>query len=211
MPFVYTSDALNSLDQSISIERLASYLASANGDKQRALLLYDRNRLLSEGLYGMLQGLEVALRNSIHREMSADTGRSDWYDRPGTLFQPESGTVAEAKASIPAGKPMTPARVVAQLTFGFWVKLLGRNYEKAFWVPHLYKSFPHLRRPNRRNVFDRLDKIRSLRNSIAHHEKILHRDLKADYSELLETLAWICPVTASWLNIHNSLQVLIYL
>jgi hypothetical protein len=210
MPFVFTDDALNSLDQSISIERLTSYLISAHGDRQKALFLYERNRVLSEGLYGMLQGLEVALRNSIHREMSADTGRSDWYDRPGTLYRPEADTVAEAKANIPGGKPMTPARVVAQLTLGFWVKLLGRNYEKALWVPHLYKSFPHLRKPDRRNVFDRLDKIRGLRNSIAHHERILHRDLKSDYGALLETLAWICPVTASWVNVHNSLHMLIH-
>jgi hypothetical protein len=210
MPFVFTNDALNSLDQSISIERLASYLTLARGDRQKALFQYERNRVLSEGLYGMLQSLEVALRNSIHREMSVGTGRPDWYDLSGTLYRPEADTIAEAKGNIPVGKPTTPARVVAQLTLGFWVKLLGRNYEKALWVPHLYKSFPHLRRPDRRSVFDRLDKIRSLRNSIAHHEKILHRDLKTDYRELLETLAWICPVTACWVNVHNSLHVLIH-
>lgn len=206
MPFVYTKDALDSLDQSISIERLASYMAAAKGDRHRAILLYDQNRQLSEGLYGLLQGLEVTLRNSIHRIMSADTARPDWYDRPQTLFQPENLAVAEAKANIPFGKPVTPGRVVAQLTLGFWVKLLGRNYEKTFWVPHLYKSFPHLRRPDRRQVFDRLDKIRGLRNSIAHHERILHRDLKAEYNELLETIGWVCPMTASWMNLHNSLH-----
>jgi hypothetical protein len=210
MPFVYTSEALDNLDQSISIERLASFLALANADRHKAILLYEHNRLLSEGFYGMLQGLEVALRNSIHRVMSADTLAPDWYDRANSLYQPESAAVNEAKANIPAGKPITPGRVVAQLTFGFWVKLLGRSYEKAFWVPHLYKAFPQLRKPDRKQVFDRMDKIRGFRNSIAHHERILHRDLRNEYRQLVETLAWICPVTASWVNLHNSVHYLIH-
>jgi hypothetical protein len=210
MPFAYTKDALDNLAQSISIERLASYTAAANGDRHKALLLYNQNRQLSEGLYGLLQGLEVMLRNSIHSVMSTEAAQADWYDRPGFLFQPEGLAVAEAKANIPQGKPVTPGRVVAQLSFGFWVKLLGRNYEKTFWVPHLYKSLPHLRRPDRRQVFNRLDKVRGLRNSVAHHERILHRDLKTDYNELLETMSWICPVTASWINLHNSLHCQIW-
>lgn len=211
MPFVFTSDALNSLDKSISIERLASYLALAKGDRHKALLFYEENRLLSQGMYGMIQGLEVALRNSIHRELTSGLGRSDWYDQHGLLFQPETQAVAEAKFNIPSGTPVTTGRTVAQLTFGFWVKLIGRNYEKTLWVPHLYKSFPHLRKPDRKTVFARLDNIRTLRNSVAHHERILgRRNLKSDYAELVEALGWVCPVTASWVNVHNSLQMLIY-
>jgi hypothetical protein len=210
MPFNFTIDALNSLDKSISIERLAAYLVLAKGDRQKALFFYERNRLLSQGLYGMIQGLEVALRNSIHRELTSGLGQANWYDLPGTLYQPETNAVGEAKRNIPTGTPVTPGRVIAQLTFGFWVKLVSRNYEQALWVPHLRKCFPHLRRPSRVIVFDRLDKIRTLRNSVAHHERILQRNLKADYGDILETLGWVCPVTSAWVNVHNSLQTHIF-
>jgi hypothetical protein len=92
-------------------------------------------------------------------------------------------------------------RVVAELTFGFWTRLISRDYEKTLWVPYLHKALPHL--PSRRDriaVFNRLDSIRGLRNRIAHHEKILSRNLGQDYEDIVETIGWICPTTAAWIH-----------
>ncbi len=207
MPFTYSLDALNSLESAISTDRLASYLAAVGGDRHRAIALYERNTLLSEGFYGILQALEVSMRNSIHNVMAMDTGRTDWYDIPSLLQASEQSSVTDAKANIAKSKnPTTPGRVVAQLTFGFWVRLVARKYEKTIWVPHIHKSFPGLSKPNRISVFDRFDYIRDLRNRVAHHERIIHRPLRSDYNRIIEALQWVCPVTASWVNAHNSLQ-----
>ena len=66
------------------------------------------------------------------------------------------------------------------------------------WVPHLHQAFPHLQKPDRKTVFNRFDNVRLLRNRIAHQEKIVTRNLAKDYWEIIETLGWICPTTASW-------------
>jgi hypothetical protein len=107
-------------------------------------------------------------------------------------------------------KLLTPGKVVAELTFGFWVRLTSAKYEKTIWVKHVYKSFPGLHKPNRPVVFDRIDKIRDLRNRVAHHERIINRNLQQDYKEVVEALGWICPITASWVNAHNSAQKIIF-
>lgn len=204
MPFVYSLDAIGNLERAISRDRLFSYIADAKGDIPNAIKMYERNTLLSQTLYGALQPLEIAFRNSIHRVLTTDTGHADWYDRIPLRFR-ERKSVDEARAKIVRwSHAVTSARIVAELTFGFWAKLLSRDYEKTLWVTHLYKAFPHLRKPDRTAVSARFDSIKLLRNRIAHHERILSRDLVKDYTEIIETLEWICPTTACWVRSTNS-------
>lgn len=99
MPFVYSSQALQRLDRTLTTERLSAYLNACRADRQAAVQLYEYNTLVSEGLYGLIQPLEVALRNSIHHVFQTDLGHNDWYDRI-TLAAPELRTIAEAKSNI---------------------------------------------------------------------------------------------------------------
>ena len=69
--FHYTADQIAALELTISPERLSTYVAMAGGDKALAILLYERNILLSEGLYGVLQRLEVGVRNAFHDALAA--------------------------------------------------------------------------------------------------------------------------------------------
>jgi Abi-like protein len=204
MPFVYSVNAAVDLHRTIARDRLASYVADSKGNIVDAIWLYERNTVFSQALYGVLQPLEIAFRNSIHRVMTADTGHTDWYDRSPLKWR-EIESVKAAKANIIKwSHAVTSGRVVAELTFGFWTKLIGREYEKTLWVPHLYKAFPHLRRPDRLKVFNRFDSIKVLRNRIAHHERIISRNLSQDYMDIIETLEWICPTTACWVRSTNS-------
>jgi hypothetical protein len=206
MPFIYTSVALSNLERSIARDRLASYLADAKGDLLIAITLYERNTLFSQGLYGALQPLEITLRNSVHRTMVAGLGRTDWYDHAKLRFR-EAESVKEAKNNIVKwNNAVTPGRVVAELTFGFWTKLLSREYEKSLWVPHLHRAFPYLKRPDRTAVSFRFDAIKLLRNKIAHHEKIISRPLDKDYANIIEAIEWICPTTAAWIRSTNTFQ-----
>jgi hypothetical protein len=51
-----------------------------------------------------------------------------------------------------AGRPLDPGRIVAELSFGFWERLLTHgppgklNYEMALWRPSLHRAFPNSRR-----------------------------------------------------------------
>ena len=66
----WTEDLLDELEASFSPERLRTYLRAAKGDRKRALQLYTWNTKISAAFYGPLQGLEIALRNAIHQQLT---------------------------------------------------------------------------------------------------------------------------------------------
>jgi hypothetical protein len=61
--------------------------------------MYERNTLFCQGLYGVLQPLEIIFRNSVHRSISIGVGKSNWYDFS-LLRTREYESVKEAKANI---------------------------------------------------------------------------------------------------------------
>jgi hypothetical protein len=69
--FEYTPRNLAELEIRLSFDRLQPSRTSVGGERERAIRLYEQNTLLAESLYGVLQGLEIALRNSIHAQLTA--------------------------------------------------------------------------------------------------------------------------------------------
>lgn len=201
--FDYSGENLGELERTLSTNRLAPYRDVTQGDLERAIRLYEQNVALSESLYGILQGLEVALRNSIHLRLAADLQTLPWYDL--LDLQPEQAAMLRrAKQSLEReGKPLESGRLVAELAFGFWTGLTSAKYE-ALWRDHLYKIVP--RRPvQRAEVHDRLNSIRKLRNRVAHHEPILFSGQLERYAnQIFDTIAWLSPMTARWVRSNAS-------
>lgn len=195
---VYSEDQIRAIERSLSMDRVNGYLAESEGDKNRAVVLHEYNTEISEALFGVIQGLELALRNRIHGIMQKQTGSEKWYEQI-HLEEPERAALLEANEIITdLKKTATPSRIISRLSFGFWVRLTTKTYEKDLWVPHLHKIFPM--RMVRSLLCKRLLKIRELRNQIAHHERITKRDLDADYGEILEAIKWLCPTTSGWVR-----------
>lgn len=200
--FEYNANSIKELELALSPERLGSYVNLAGGSRAKAVSIYERNTALSEALYGVVQGLEIALRNAIHRQLS--TGLAPmWFD-VAPLEDYQSAMVIEAKHELlKDGRALTPSGLVAELGFGFWTALLQSRYEKSLWVPHLHKAFPHATNKNRADIHDQLMAIRKLRNRIAHHEPIVKMDLPGFYSKALAALGWICPTSSAWVRSTN--------
>jgi hypothetical protein len=200
--FNYSPEELEAIRQSLSKERLGSYMALATNDLRGAIRLYERNTSLSEALYGLLQGLEVSLRNAMHQALALGLGRKDWYDS--IVWQvAQQEQIANAKEGLQKkGKPITPGGMVAELSLGFWVGLTGPKYSVDLWEQHLYKAFPNAKL-GRKQLNKRLERIRILRNRVAHHEPILSRDLEKDVDSILETIGWISRDTERWVRQTN--------
>src|ERR1035438_4045531 len=134
--FEYDDKILVTLEKYISSERLAAYVNYARGDKWVAIRLYERNTEISEALYGVIQALEIALRNAIHNILSEQLGGPKWYETS-ILAESEREALEDAKKKVldrPAA--LTPGRVIAELTFAFWGRLFSDSYDKTLWVPH---------------------------------------------------------------------------
>ncbi len=220
--FSFNAAIIGALETSLSPERMATYLAVTGGDKEQAVRLYTWNTAASAAFYGPLQGLEVALRNAIHRELSVCYG-VNWYDNPACGFS--AGTLnrlVEAKNKLRRdGYAVDPPHLVAALSFGFWVTLLGKgsqaatggrkcNYEMTLWRPTLHKAFPNARL-RRSAVHQPLNYLQTFRNRIAHHEPIFNRHLEADYQHILTITGWICPYTRDWIAHHSRVETVLKL
>jgi hypothetical protein len=215
MMFEYTPKDIAALELALSPERLQPYISRAGGNRHKAILIYERNTALSEALYGVAQATEVALRNAMHRVLSASYG-SMWFESVG-LEGPQLEKVMVAKYEIGRDQRLlTPGAVIAELNLGFWTSLVSTRYEKQLWVPHLHRAFPYALRVtadktappsspiSRAEIFDQLESVRNLRNRIAHHEPIIKLDLPRLYSRILEALKWVCPISADWVRATNS-------
>ena len=204
-PFQYDRHNLVALRSSVSPERLQRYECIAAGDAAQALRLYMWNTALSESLYGPIQGLEVTLRNKIQERFTHQFG-ARWYDDPRIGLQyVQRDQVLRAKLALQhQGKPLDSPRLIAELSFGFWVGLFGRKYETHLWRPHLRQLFVNSPRPFlRKDVHRVLDEIRLLRNRLAHHEPILQRPLTQEHGLVLTSIGWLCTPTTSWVAHHS--------
>jgi hypothetical protein len=140
----------------------------------------------------------------VHNRPCSDHG-ADWLDTF-ALLQSEKEVIIEAKCTINnKPQPVTHDRVVAELSFGFWVRLFSAEYAESLWGPSLSKI---VQIKDRRNLYDRLIEVKTLRNRIAHHNRIVGRahTIEETYSRLLEVLDWISPLVCSWVMKTNSVM-----
>jgi hypothetical protein len=160
---------------------------------------------LASSLFECIGGLEIALCNSVHITLTQAFRSDAWYDSVPFPWQPhEMASLQKTKGQIRSRKMQpVPSRVISEMNFGFWCGIMKKHYSAALWIPHLHRAFPY-RRLGHMEAQRRLDEIRALRNRIAHHECILHLDLGKEYTNILDTLDWICPITRSWIEAYSS-------
>jgi len=200
--FTYTTEIIDNLEKSLSSDRLNTYLQETDHNKENALELYLWNCKTSAAFYSPLQCLEIALRNSIHYELSKIYKSEAWYDQI-PLNNIGQSKIDRAKHKVQRFySKIDPPHIVAELSFGFWLALLNKQYHQTLWMSGLNKAFPHAH-IKRAKILHRLDHLRTLRNRIAHHEPIFKRHLEQDYTSIITAISWICPNTANWTNHHH--------
>lgn len=212
----YSIEFLADLDRTLTRARISRYLTATGGNLDVALQLYEKNVAVSEALFGILHGVEITVRNSLHDALSGDIGIEDWYQHglplpfpavPQLAFTgPMRNMIDKARRNVGPGAPV--GKLVAELTFGFWPFLLSGQYHNL-WSASAHKAFPHAHVP-RSFVHTRLETIQRLRNRIAHHEPILSNtnevytgqlgNPKIALPALLECVFWVSPATADWLR-----------
>jgi hypothetical protein len=200
--------------QRLTTDRLGSYLAATAGDLALAVELYDWNTEVGGAFHEDIGRIEVVLRNALDAALVAHGNTKGWptvwYQRR-QLFPGKHGDralvdIATArKRATRRGKAEVHGKVIAELSFGFWRYLCTPAYLTSLWVPALADAFPHHPkhgdpRAVREDVDDRVQRIHFLRNRIAHHEPIHHRNLQRDVDSIVDLTRWICPDTREWLT-----------
>lgn len=177
---------------SISVDRMGTYLAAADGDADLAMELYLWDRDVSTAFLRDLAILEVALRNAMSAQLARRWG-AQWFSNPEMPLDDRSLNALNRAWREITG-PKTAGKLVAQCMFGFWRDLLDKgdhagkdprrarcNYE-VLWRGVLDKAFPGGRaqakqdsmRWNREYALSVVSRVRALRNRVAHHEPLVN-------------------------------------
>jgi len=164
------------LEKIFSAERMQKYFALRPGDEPKSILHYQCNIQVSEALYPVISVMEVALRNSVNRELTIKFNGPDWYNHfsttPGLNNLVKEISTAQYQITM-RHELVTPSKIVAELTLGFWVRLFNAEYERVLWKD-LRRAFPYLQKIDRQRhkVSAPLNNFRNIRNRIFHNEPI---------------------------------------
>lgn len=196
----YDEFAVSALIRAISEERFATYLNLADGNPARALQIYTRNIALGAAFHGPLQTFEVTLRNAVHEVMTASYGVG-WIDKAPLQHAEHSRLDESVRLLTSEGRSPTPGRVIAASSFGFWIALFAKKYDATLWRAALHRVFG--KNMSRSDAHQQLDRLRTLRNRIAHHEPIMQRRLSDDHERILSLLRALSVPTAAWVAHHS--------
>ncbi|WP_432977621.1 hypothetical protein [Dactylosporangium sp. CA-233914] len=192
----------------LSWQRFRPYLAKVNGDLVKAIQWYQWNVEISAAFYGSLHFLEVPLRNAVHRRLSAQFGRDDWWV-VAPLDQAGRRIVDDALRKLASrSRGSMPDDMVAELSFGFWVSLVSSKYHRDLWVSGLHRAFPSYRGPRRR-LHSELQTMLLFRNRVMHHEPIHHRHLEADHATILRVVGYMSTDMAHQLKSFDQVPVVL--
>ncbi len=171
-----------------------------------ALKNYQNNIRLSQALYALLQQFEVVLRNRIEEMLITKYGLGWFNDQRFTSLLDHYGNnkIQETINTLHRSqKTINSGAIVAEMTFGFWIALLGRKYRSELWDKHNKIIFPFATSTQRDlgKIYPQLQRIRDLRNRIAHHEAIWQdTQLLQKYQSIKQLLTWMNPHAALWLE-----------
>jgi hypothetical protein len=200
------------LETHFSPARVGRYKAHRVGNEAKAASDYAYNLQLSEAMLPTLNVLEIALRNGIHRRLTTLYGRVDWWEAwiGDQLFNWQNKEIQKAKDTLTRRKePLTPDKILAEMTFGFWTSLFNANFQHALWgdLRLIFTRCPKNLR-QRHTISRGLNQIRDLRNRIFHHEPLLWltpTTLFDQHSLGLEVIRWIDPQLETWLTSYDRL------
>jgi hypothetical protein len=218
--FTYSEEDQDAIVLYVSQERLAPYFVlvqnaiDPSDRRRKAIGLYERNTQISEALYGVMQGFEVTFRNAVHNRLVQDLGEN-WLETF-SFLDSERASINDAKKNIrERGCTLTVGRIIAELNFGFWVRLFSPQYSNTLWGPSLSKIVPLRHGKARSTVQGRIQGLKTLRNRIAHHNRIIGQTrngkpvlAKEIYAEILEVLGWFSKTIRFWVESTNSFEIL---
>lgn len=204
--------------------RMQKYILACNSDIYKALNLYKYNIQASQALYPIISILEIALRNCIDGALMKFYEDNNWLinkrnhfaNNPLLIYTNKKGAKvqdyffsdklkkAEDKLKF-RNIPLTHGKLLAELTFGFWVKFYNSNSIKILkGVPlNGFKNKPSM---NVGSLNSHLNSIVNVRNRISHSEPICFNkkgqlcliSLKSYETDILEAIRWIDNDLYDW-------------
>ena len=207
-----SNDAVLKIEQALSIPRLSKYenFYKDKGEpyeKSDVLMLYERNLIISNKFFYLLNYFEVVLRNAVVQAIEISfrcNETNSWHENEAFIRSLSRRGRHSPKSMFDSAKekfPDSPSKMIPELKFVFWQKMLMANYEERIWQGCFNSIFPNATVENRQIFYDWTDQLRELRNRIAHHEPIIfNRNLENDLEVLTKFIYCRCINTYDFIE-----------
>ncbi|MEN9412161.1 MAG: hypothetical protein RIQ92_598 [Actinomycetota bacterium] len=184
------------LGETMPHARLQSLLGEENFSLITAGQRYIENLEVSARLWIFFNIFEIYLRNSISNQLLVMFPDQPWWVDPEFLLSKDRRTINMVRRQIENRKGEVEfGDVIGGISLGFWTELLSSHYHQRLWEKGLSRAFPMFR-GKRRDLHTAVERLRKLRNRIAHHEPILNRDLDYDFNLLVSLIGYMEPKVA---------------
>lgn len=215
--YEFSPGELHHLPNVLSAPRFATYLQRSENNREDALQLYLWNLKISAALMVPLHIVEVTLRNAVVEAIESVHGGT-WPWSAGFLRSLPNPTPPnyspQRDLNVLGSKHTTSGKIIADLKFVFWERMLTKRHDGRIWNEHFATVFPNAptnRQAStlRNEVYSHVNEVRELRNRIAHHEPIFSRDLRADLGRMDTIVRWRNNETADWMAKINGTSELL--
>ena len=203
------------LIKEITTARLSSYNTGNNLSDEALLENYIYNIKVAEAFYPALALLEVTLRNKLCFAIESSI-KSNWLlaelENQQILDDKEYSKLLESANKLKnTNKKITNDRLIAEMTFGFWIHLFTKSYKPKLWDKKGFfeKVFPNYSRKNNIRsiapIQNDLMTILRLRNRIFHHEIIINGKISVEsYYQIIMNLLYLMSADMSKLLQNTS-------
>ena len=186
---------------------LIEYHKWVGPDKYKAVGLCTLNLVISESLYFALSMFEVTLRDSINQSLVEHYG-IDWTFQGKVKYHSESirMNVDPQRSTYKKYNLSENAlnnKVVSDMNLHYWTNIIDPINSE------LWKEIGNKSVFNKREIYRKADRLRKLRNRIAHLQSIVQSNLRRRYDDCREIigllsqdrLAW-CDSNCRFLKVH---------
>jgi hypothetical protein len=169
------------------------------------------NQRIAAALMEDISHCELALRNCLdfrlQERLTALDVADSWLTDPTKELEKFGGEgmnrkILAARRNVMLQKKLAVQEdVLAELSMGFWVELMSKRLLPV--NVDLREAFEGLKGRDVRKLNWDLTQLKNLRNRVAHHHRVIHRDLLADYSLILKVAKLIHPQLAKLIAITS--------
>lgn len=174
----------------MKISLIKKYISSERFRSYSGIDEYLENLVFSKKAYIPLSILEISLKNSINELLTEKLGEN-WLENKDFLTNDSLRKIEEAKKILyKRAELISKSKIIAELSFGFWVNLFKKPYEKKLRTKDIQKIFTNLppkkeKIINREVIYKELNHIRNFRNRVFHYEKVINKD---NYNQIFDEI-----------------------
>ena len=174
----------------MKISLIKKYISSERFRSYDGIDEYLENLVFSKKAYIPLSILEISLKNSIN-DLLTDKLGENWLENKDFLTNDSLRKIEEAKKILyKRAELISKSKIIAELSFGFWVNLFKKPYEMKLRTKDIQKIFTNLppkkeKMINREVIYKELNHIRNFRNRVFHYEKVINKD---NYNQIFDEI-----------------------